>query len=243
TGAGGASDESAPETPAGGEVAQAAAAEPAPPKPPEPVPTLAVEAPPEEPDIPVVAAAKARRKIPYWAAPVLLLLPVWGLIYADSMRESEEPETDPIVIGSEVFSGVGGCAGCHGGDGAGGPAGAQLAEGHALETFEDPLSMVHWVAYGFGEGAHDNGTYGDVNRPQITGAMPGFAEELSPEQIASVVIYIRSDMSPDEYDADEEHGFTPDAFEEDPEALADQVEQVIDLGPGGEPDLDEVDRP
>lgn len=244
TGAGGAPAESSPEAPAAGEAAPAAAAAaPAAPKPAAPLPTLADDAPAEKPDIPVVAAAKARRKIPYWAAPVLLLLPVWGLVYADSMRESEAPETNPIVIGSEVFSGSGGCAGCHGGDGAGGPAGAQLRDGHALETFADPLGMVHWVAYGYKDGAHANGTYGDVNRPQITGAMPGFAGNLTNEEIASVVIYIRSEMSPDEYDPENEHGFTAEAYEQDPQALADQVQQVIDLGPGGEPDLDAVDRP
>lgn len=243
TGQGAAPADSDAPAPAADEAAPAAAAPAAVEKPAPPVPTLADSAPPAEPDIPVVAAAKSRRKIPYWAAPVLLLLPVWGWIYAESMTESEAVETDPIVIGEGVFNGNGGCAGCHGGDGAGGPAGAQLNEGHTLETFADPLSMVHWVAYGFSEGAHDNGTYGDVNRPQITGAMPGFAGNLTNEEIASVVIYIRSEMSPDEYDPENEMGFTPEGYEENPQLLADQVQEVIDLGPGGEPDLEGVTRP
>lgn len=242
TGEGGAPAESA--APAAGDAAPAAAAPAAPvEKKAAPLPTLADSAPPAKPDIPVVAAAKSRKKIPFWAAPVLLLLPVWGYVYADSMTESTSVETNPLVIGDDIFHGSGGCAGCHGGDGAGGPAGAQLAEGHTLETFIDPLSMVHWVAYGFSEGAHDNGTYGDANRPQITGAMPGFAGNLTNEEIASVVIYIRETFSPDDYDPENEMGFTAEDYEADPDALADQVQQVIDLGPGGEPDLEAIDRP
>lgn len=243
TGEGGAPAEAEAPAPAAGDAAPAAAAAAPAPKKVAPVPTLADAAPPAKPDIPVVAAAKARKKLPFWAAPVLLLLPVWGYIYADSVTETDSVETNPLVIGDEVFHGFGQCAGCHGGDGAGGPAGAQLAEGHTLETFADPLSMVHWVAYGYRDGAHENGTYGDVNRPSLTTGMPGFAGTLTNEQIASVVIYIREEFSPDEYDPENEKGFTADAYEEDPDALATQVQEVIDLGPGGEPDLEAVDRP
>ncbi len=34
----------------------------------------------------LVAAAKARRRIPFWAAPVLAALPLWGVIYVASVQ-------------------------------------------------------------------------------------------------------------------------------------------------------------
>ena len=39
-------------------------------------------APPPRPDPPYVAAAKAAPKIPWWAMPVVALLPLWVLLYA-----------------------------------------------------------------------------------------------------------------------------------------------------------------
>lgn len=243
TGGGGdSSAEAAPAKPTDGGAAPAAASAAPAPKKAAPLPTLADDAPAPKPDIPVVAAAKSRKKIPYWAAPVLLLLPVWGMVYADSVTEAPKVETDPMVIGAEVFAGKGGCAGCHGADGSGGPAGAQLKDGHALETFADPLAMVHWVAFGYAGGAHDDGTYGDVNRPKLTGQMPAFKDSLTPEEIASVVIYVRSAFSPDQYDPENEQGFTAENYEADPDALAAEVEAVIGKGPGGDVDLSDIAR-
>ena len=206
-----------------------------------PLPTLDDEPAPPPPDIPVVAAAKSRKRVPYWAAPVLALLPLWAIIYQAAVTTPDRGETDPLVIGSGVF--VNSCQGCHAAGGAGGASGAQLAEGHTIETFSDPLTMVHWVGYGFGDAARPDGTYGDVNRPQLTGAMPGFQGQLSPEEIASVVIYVRQELGGDLYDPEAERGFTAEAFEEDPAAVVTQVEETLALGPGPDPDVESVDRP
>ncbi|MBX3314402.1 MAG: cytochrome c [Actinobacteria bacterium] len=239
----------APEdAPAGDAPAAAASADaPAPaaaaPAAPTPLPTLDETPEKATPDIPVVAAAKRRKRVPFWAAGVLALLPVWGLIYRDATIPKPTAETDPLVIGAEVFSVTGGCAGCHGADGAGTGAGAQLRDGHAIDTFNDPLQMVHWVAFGFADGSHGDGTYGvDTIRQQVTGGMPAFKDKLTPEEIAAVVIYVRSQFSPDQYDAANEQGFTAETFEADPEALAAEVEAVIEKGPGGTTDLSDIER-
>ena len=56
----------------------AAAAPPAAAEPPAP--------PPPKPDPPYIQAAKRRRRIPYWAMPVLAALPLWGYVYGGSPR-------------------------------------------------------------------------------------------------------------------------------------------------------------
>ena len=43
--------------------------------------------PPPPPDPPYVAAAKTRKKVPMWAAPVLAILPLWGFIYYQSLQK------------------------------------------------------------------------------------------------------------------------------------------------------------
>lgn len=230
----------APAASAGAPVPAAAAA----PAAPAPLPTLEQEEAKAKPDIPVVAAAKRRKKVPYWAAPVLALLPVWGILYRDATIPPPAEETNPIAIGGEVFAVSGGCAGCHGGDGAGSANGAQLNDGHVIETFNDPLQMVHWVAFGAAEGAHEGtGTYGsDTKRDLISGGMPAFKDRLSARELASVVIYVRSQMTGDSYDPETEQGFTAENFEADPAALEAQVEAVIEKGPGGSPDLSDIER-
>jgi mono/diheme cytochrome c family protein len=231
----------APEAAAGAAPAAASAA-PAKAKAAAPLPTLAEEPAKVKLDIPVVAAAKARKKVPFWIAPILLLLPIWGMVYDNSMTPAPKAETDPLVIGAEVFAKD--CSGCHGTDGSGTAGGAQLNGGHAIATFADPLAMVHWVSYGYADGARDNGTYGETTiRQKIAGTMPAWHGTLSNEEIASVVIYIRSTLDKDAYDPSKEQGFTQENYEADPDALAAEVQAVIDLGPGGTPDTSGIERP
>jgi hypothetical protein len=113
-----ASGASTPAVPAASAPAKAAAK-------PEPAPKVA------KPDSPVVAAAKARRKIPFWAMATLSLLPVWGFLYVLAIKPTEKTVEGPIAKGIEVW---GGCAGCHGAAGQGG-AGRVLYQGEALKTF------------------------------------------------------------------------------------------------------------
>lgn len=199
---------------------------------PAPLPTLdEAEAKPVI-DIPVVAAAKARRRVPYWAAPVLALLPLWGVIYVFSVQPPPAGETDPFVIGKEVYTAN--CAGCHLPDGAGvtaGGTGQQLNDGHVLETFKDPLAQVYWEHFGSEGGIRADGTYGDGTRRDvnaITGQMGAF-DSLTPEEMAAVVIYIREEI--DGQDPKDDPNFNSELFQEDPAAMAALVEEVAALKP------------
>lgn len=216
--------------------APAAAAAPAK-KAPSPLPTLDDEPAKVVPDIPVVAAAKSRKRIPYWATALLASLPLWAFMYYYSIAEPPAEATGALAEGEAVYLQ---CQACHGGaSGAGGAAGAQLNNGHVLETFEDPLTMIHWIAYGsLGGGAHADGTYSPINRPQLTGQMPGWAVSPSPlsaEEIAAVTIYIREGLSGG-VPADDPN-FNSEVFDADPAAAAAIAQEVIDLGATGEPDV------
>ncbi len=231
-----------------GEAVAPAAAAPKP-KTQAPLPTLEPAPGPSLPDTPVVAAARNRKRVPFWAAPVLALLPVWAFIYIYAVQPAPQPETDALVIGEEVYTLQ--CQTCHQADGSGattGGVGQQLNEGHAVETFADPLAMVHWLEFGADGGARDDGNYGDEDRPggamnigTLPGKMPAFAN-LTPEELGAVTMYVRSEFGGEVYDPENEQGFTPEAFTEDPEKIVTEVEATRELGETGEPDLSGIDR-
>lgn len=236
----------APAAASGGAPAAAVEKKAAAPKGVAPLPTLDDDEAPAKPDIAVVAAAKRRKRIPFWAAPVLAALPLWGFIYYFAIKPAPAGANDPIAIGSVVYSQN--CAGCHLANGAGASAGGtgqQLNDGHVLATFPDPLQMVHWISYGAAGGARANGTYGDPKRPggamninTLTAAMPNFDTTLTPEQIAAVTIYVRESISGGKPADDPK--FNSTTFAADPEGAAAIVQQVIDLKAGGDPDLSKI---
>ena len=52
-----------------------------------------------------MAAAKERRKIPFWAMATLSLMPIWGFMYLRALTESPEVaavKADKIVIGADL---------------------------------------------------------------------------------------------------------------------------------------------
>ena len=107
-----------------------AAAAPAPVAP-VPIPEAAPP-PPPEPDPPYVQAARERKRMPYWAASVMVFLPVWAIFYVGML---EPPDSDELVLadnGAAVYST---CASCHGADGSGTATGRQLSDGELLLTF------------------------------------------------------------------------------------------------------------
>ena len=102
------------------------------------------EAPPPKPDPPYVAAAKARRKIPFWAMAALSLMPVWAFMYVRSLTAPPESSEGPMAVGAEVY---GNCSSCHGGAGEGSPSARQLSDGEVNKTFphiEDQLRFVYF---------------------------------------------------------------------------------------------------
>lgn len=194
------------EAPAGGAVSPTAVAKATPPVASPPAGRAARNQPRPEPvavpDPPYVTAAKTRRRVPYFAMPVLALLPLWGLFYWFSVQPPPANQNDPLVVGATVYTAN--CAGCHGGSGEGG-SGPKLADGEVLKTFSDPLEQARWVTLGKAHGGPDaNGNYGDATRPggqhnvdQFGGTMPSAEKDLglTPDQIVAVVRHERETLS------------------------------------------------
>ena len=122
-------------------------------------PPVAAPTPPPRPDPPYVAAAKARRRIPWWAMPVVGLLPIWVLLYAWALKPSAPVVKGALGDGEPVYAV---CASCHGATGAGG-VGRPFANGQVLATFPklvDQASLVYT-----GSAPYDGKVYGNPDRP------------------------------------------------------------------------------
>ncbi|MXW42118.1 MAG: hypothetical protein F4138_01145 [Acidimicrobiia bacterium] len=142
-----------------------------------------------EPTKPWVTAALTRKKIPYWAMPVLLFLPFWAIIFAGTL-EPVESDSEIIALGREVYEGSGGCAGCHGAEGGGG-VGPALSNGEVIATFGDWRDQVIWIVNG--SPAEAGTIYGDQGSVSlgIANGMPAFGEDLSAAEILAVTYYER----------------------------------------------------
>jgi len=160
--------------------------------------------PPPKPDAPYVAAAKSRKKIPFWAMAGLSLLPLWGFLYLIALQPVEKAVAGPLAVGTATYSG---CAGCHGGEGAGG-AGRALYQGEAMKTFphiEDMLNFVYtgsqaYAAEGFkvyGDPDREGGAHAPLS--YNGNAMPMQGEKagggLTEAEILGVVCHVRYDLS------------------------------------------------
>lgn len=151
-------------------------------------------APAPKPVRPEVAAALKRRKIPIWAMPVLAGLPLWAYVYQATLEPPPAAESDPLVLGGEVYSG---CATCHGATGGGGVGPALTG---VLETWPDYRDHMMWVK--LGDAGWPGTTYGATDKPKNVG-MPGHAA-LTDAELAQVVLYERTtfgglDPTSDEY--------------------------------------------
>jgi mono/diheme cytochrome c family protein len=152
--------------------------------------------PPEKPKRPEVVAAESRKKIPGWAVPALLGLPVWAFLYAFTLDPPTVGLSPALSEGQALFSTSGaGCAGCHGPNGEGG-VGPAMADGAVIETFPDYQDHVKWVTLGSTGWADEVGqTYGAQDKPVGGGGMPAFGNSLSEDQVLLVVRYEREVVS------------------------------------------------
>jgi mono/diheme cytochrome c family protein len=167
--------------PAGEAVEPAAAAPAAAPA----VPAAAaaeVAPPPPAPVRPEVAAALRRRKIPFWAMPVLAGLPLWAYVYQATLEPPPAAEAGPLALGEAVY---GGCASCHGADGGGGVGPALTT---VLETWPDYRDHLMWVK--LGDEGWPAATYGAQDKPKGAG-MPAHPD-LTDAELAQVVLYERA---------------------------------------------------
>jgi mono/diheme cytochrome c family protein len=175
------------ETAASTPVPAAAAATPA------PAPAAEVEeakAAPPKPEPAYIQAARNRKRIPYWAMPVLAALPLWGYVYVRTLEPPPAGETDPLVLGEQLFlsDASPACASCHGASGQGVSAPA-FADGAVVATWPDWRDHLMWVK--LGSDGWPSATYGAQGKPVGGGGvMPAFAA-LSDQQLAQVVLHER----------------------------------------------------
>ena len=174
TGESEASGGSAAVEPAAASAAEAPAAAPA--AVPEPV------APPPKPVRPEVAAALNRRKVPVWALPVLVAIPIWAYVYQGTLEPPPAPNDTPIALGEEIYSG---CSSCHGVDGAGGAVGVPLTG--VLETWPDYRDHMAWVRIGSAD--WPGSTYGAQDKAKAPGMPPH--PQFTDAELAQVVLYER----------------------------------------------------
>jgi hypothetical protein len=105
-----------------------------------------------------VVAAQTRRTVPFWALPVVVLLPLWGFIYFETMSPRAVKLKGPMAEGAIIYNS---CAGCHGGAGGGG-AGRQLNNGEVLKTFPKFSDQYNYIVSG--SGPYVGKPYGDPAR-------------------------------------------------------------------------------
>lgn len=152
-------DDSGSSSESSGDAAPVAAESSAPAIDPASLPNLDPEPEPAAPEPHYVTAARARKKVPVWALPLVVGLPVWAYSYAGTMQQPEVE--DPLFVEGEIFYAEAGCAGCHGGTGGGGT-GYQLSGGEVLATFPEPIDHIVHVARGSAAIAGE--AYGDPER-------------------------------------------------------------------------------
>ncbi len=103
--------------------------------------------PPAKPDIPVVAAYKARKKIPVWAMVTLSILPLWAFMYVLALKPEPVKAIGPLGEGAKVYSAN--CVGCHQPGGAGVAGGAYgFTDASAITTFPHIEDQLRWVHLG-----------------------------------------------------------------------------------------------
>jgi mono/diheme cytochrome c family protein len=151
----------------------------------------AAVAAPKVPEVvlsPYAQAAIARKKIPYWAVPVLIFLPLWGFLYWGTLDPEPVKETGILAEGATVYAR---CASCHGANGGGG-VGPALTTVH--DTFPNVADQVWWVTNG-SKAVSTGSPYGSPTRPGgqrvSVGGMPDWGNGLTAQQLLSVVYYER----------------------------------------------------
>ena len=163
-----------------------------------PAKTAPAAPPPPKPDPAFIAAAKSRKRIPFWAMATLSLLPIWGFMYVQGLKPQAKVVRGPIADGTVVYAG---CASCHGPGGAGG-VGRPFVAGAVLKTFphiEDQLNLVYTGSQAYkdsGVGPYGDASLGHLgyngNYMPIKGAKKG--GELTDAQILAVVCHERYDL-------------------------------------------------
>ncbi|HVM66689.1 MAG TPA: c-type cytochrome [Acidimicrobiales bacterium] len=143
----------------------------------------------EAPAEPAPRYRPTRTKTPIWAVGLLLLLPLWAIVYLGAFgTRAKAAANSPVTAGAVVYNSAG-CSGCHGAAGQGG-VGPALAGGEVLKVWPSKQDHINWVKTG---GAPYVGkTIGATQIPvPANNVMPAFGGTLTEAQIENVVCYER----------------------------------------------------
>ena len=160
-----------------------------------PAPARAAPAAPPAPAAPLpdyVRDPGPKSGIPYWIMPILIILPLWAILYMGAFGDRVLPNAAPTP--QQLYASN--CASCHGARGEGG-VGPQLAGGEAKATFPNEEDHIKWVQEG--SSTKRGQPYGDParaggQRTATSGGMPGFAGRLSEAEIKEIVAYERNNL-------------------------------------------------
>ena len=120
-----------------------------------------VPAAPPKPVPPFVQASLNRKKIPLWVMPVLAFLPLWAIVYVNTL--SKPPSSAPTQLEAGATAYANKCQGCHQADGSGG-AGRPLNQGSVVKTFPNIAQQLQFVWLGSAGTGAAGTPYGDPNR-------------------------------------------------------------------------------
>ena len=116
-----------------------------------------------------VQASLSRKKIPLWVMPVLAVLPLWAIVYLNTLSKPRTTVPSQLEAGVAVYAAK--CQSCHMADGSGG-AGRPLtaaAEGGVVATFPNIAGQLEFVWLGSTLTATPVGSkgtpYGSADRP------------------------------------------------------------------------------
>ncbi len=183
----------APAPEAGGDASPATTTAAAGPAAPATAPAPSAPSAPTEKLPTYVAPVGPRSGIPVWMMPVILILPIWGIVYLGAFGESTSAAGP--ATGQEIFQRAG-CVNCHGAQGQGG-VGPALAGGEVVKTFPNEADHAKFVSEGsskikgqpYGDAAREGG-----QRTAASGGMPSFAGQLTEEELTAVVLYEREGL-------------------------------------------------
>ena len=189
----------------GGDAAPAAAAastsvEPAAAASPATVAPVEAAVVPPKPVPSYVRASLTRKKIPLWVMPVLAFLPLWAIMYVNTLSKPRSTTVTQLVAGAAAYANR--CQGCHQADGSGGagrPLYAAADGGGVITTFPYIADQLQFVWLG-STLTGDKGTpYGNKDKPggQHTtlsyngNPMPTFKGTITQAELLEVVRHER----------------------------------------------------
>ncbi len=159
-----------------------------------------------------VRASLERKKIPLWVMPVLAFLPLWAIMYVNTLSKPRSTVPTQLAAGATAYANR--CQGCHQADGSGGagrPLYAAADGGGVLTTFPYIADQLEFVWLGsVGTGAAGT-PYGNADKPggqhktlSYNGnPMPTFRGTITQTELLEIVRHERETFGGEKVPADQ----------------------------------------